>query len=57
VKVGDGDHDLVHASVSEENGELLLGLVGLHNIVIVRCHIPSVVIHEIAVVIDMHRCI
>ena len=57
MKVGDGDHDLVHAGVPEEYWELLLGLVCLHNIVIMRCHISSVVIHEITVVIDMHRCI
>ena len=57
VEVSDRDHDLIHACVSEEYGEFLLGLVSLHHVVIVRGNISSVVIHEITVVVRMHRCV
>ena len=57
VEVSDRDHDFIHARVSEEYGEFLLGLVCLHHVVIVRGYISSVVIHEITVVVRMHRCV
>ena len=57
MEVRDRDHDLVQAGIPEENGELLIGLLCFHHIVVVWGHIASVVIHEITVVIDMHRCV
>lgn len=52
--VSNRNHDLIHASVTEENGEFLLSLLCLHNVVIMRRIISTLIIHEIATIVDVH---